>query len=98
MTQWQSIETAPRDGSLIDVWLVSPPRENEQEPIGHRVIDVFWECAEWPWQGGRWAHKTSSSSWEPMAVEMQYTIGNSKITHWMPQPGIPTQVIDGDGA
>ena len=35
--QWQSIETAPKDGTVIDVWV----------DIGVRICDVMWRGGEW---------------------------------------------------
>jgi hypothetical protein len=43
MTTWQPIENAPKDGSLVDLW-VSGPRNR-----GSRIADCWY-------QGGKWVH------------------------------------------
>lgn len=35
MTEWQTIETAPKDGTLIDLWIG-----------GERYVDCYWRKAE----------------------------------------------------
>lgn len=88
--RWRPIESAPKDGSLIDVWVVTPARDKKGPPTSRRVVDVFWEKAEEPWEGGRWAHRTSLSDWEPTSVLVNYTFGPERITHWMAAPIPPS--------
>lgn len=38
--QWQPIETAPKDGTKIDVWMM---------PQGYRLTDVFWSDIQDAW-------------------------------------------------
>ncbi len=35
MSNWQPIETAPKDGSKVDLWVIF-------ENGGHRVTDAYW--------------------------------------------------------
>ena len=72
---WQPMETAPRDGSLIDL---SYPR------LG-RVCDCRWEddfnLELYP--NGCWVHETDNDG--------PATYLNNEPTHWMPIPPPPTQ-------
>ena len=38
-TSWKPIETAPKDGSRFDAWIVDPDRENG----GYRETDCRWD-------------------------------------------------------
>lgn len=35
--EWQPIETAPKDGTVVDLWMVSDDR-----PEGYREADAYW--------------------------------------------------------
>lgn len=73
--QWQPIETAPKDGMKIDLWLEWPDGER------YRAADAYWstEAEEAP-PGGAWRigqyHVT------------QFTTP-PRVTHWMPIPAGP---------
>jgi hypothetical protein len=41
---WQRIETAPRDGTLITIWLVNP-----RFGTGRIVKDCWWDNDYWAW-------------------------------------------------
>lgn len=45
MAEWQPIETAPTDGTLIDVWVQPVDRSYP----GRRIADTSWES-----ERGRW--------------------------------------------
>ncbi|HEU5377324.1 MAG TPA: hypothetical protein VFV38_17990 [Ktedonobacteraceae bacterium] len=72
--QWQPIVTAPKDGTLVDIWVDLPP-----EPFScglrtlYRVVDCFYHKR-------KWRHYS-----EGYAI----TLNAKYITHWMPQPGPP---------
>lgn len=35
---WQPIETAPKDGSIVDLWVTEPSL-----PGGYRATDAWWD-------------------------------------------------------
>lgn len=71
---WQPIETAPKDGTLIDLWV-----------DGTRLPDCRWyaECAEWE-QEPHWAQKYAETG-----PDCGFPVSGAP-THWMPQPEPPT--------
>ena len=73
--QWQPIETAPKDGTEVDLWGVNHLHYNK---IGVRLNNIAWgRVTDWigreyeDWQTGR------GEDFEP--------------THWMPLPQPPEQ-------
>ena len=75
MTQWQPIETAPRDGTVIIMWLKEPYAQ--QVGIGYRPItqviigDLFEETV-----GDDCMICSPYGDW-------------CSVTHWMPLPDPP---------
>jgi len=75
MTGWQPIETAPKDGTIIDLWAVSKHKKE-----GLRVAGCWWsiDMKGFPirrkkiWVGFPY----DPMKWEP--------------THWMPEPAPPS--------
>lgn len=51
MSKWQPIETAPRGGTLIDLWVVDETGEGWREPSAYFVKDVLWERYEYAADG-----------------------------------------------
>lgn len=37
MTDWQPIETAPKDGTVVDLWVV-----DQDDPKGRRIPNAYW--------------------------------------------------------
>ena len=59
MTEWKTIDSAPRDGTVIQVW--------------HKVlkcpISVFYKDGGFPWQGERlnWCERSYRTTWPESA-------------------------------
>jgi len=73
MTQWQPIETAPRDGrTILCFW---PGFDESQISAGGAIVGV----ARWMRPGAgyieHWCHEGEWTPWDP--------------THWMPLPEAP---------
>lgn len=76
MSDWQLISTAPKDGTVIDVWLGDADE-----------IDVQFYCTRgtrrapgWHWHGGKWRPDTGLTT---VIVFVQ-------PTHWQPLPRRPS--------
>jgi hypothetical protein len=85
---WQPIETAPKDGKPLDLWL-------GDDEFPHRIPDAYWgkpyhSCGE----AGRYCDccppDLNLDAWrDPLAMGMD--VGGIKgATHWM-RPAAPTQ-------
>lgn len=87
MSEWKTIESAPRDGTRIFLWL--PEIEGYQR---ERRIESFWMCGYWANEYGngqasnvnarpsREYGEFLAATWEPI-----------KPTHWMPLPPPPVK-------
>jgi len=65
-TQWQPIETAPKDGSFV--WLLMRDIYSDKDPGGTQ-----WKTAKAWFEGGRW-WGGQSSHWEPVYWKPDETI------------------------
>lgn len=83
MSAWQPIESAPKDGTVIDLWLAE----------GRRATDAYWSFSRDGATGERlpetaydcWAYVRGSSG-----MGGAYPAGvDGKATHWMPIPNSP---------
>jgi hypothetical protein len=87
MQSWQSIETAPKDGTIVDLWaqamgIIDRDSDKEIPLVEFRVTDAYWDGGKWKDKDGR-PHE--SIAW----------ISNPRITHWMPLPPPPSQINRG---
>lgn len=81
---WQSIESAPKDGTVIDLWL-----GNDEDP--HRRTDCYWgrpyhSCGE----AGKYCDSCppDHDMWcDPMSGGYEESL---QPTHWMPLPASPS--------
>ena len=103
---WQSIETAPKDGTKIDLWMV------DEKGAAWRVTDAYWvenrlDELRTPTPSGRWEFKkVARDGW--FAPHYDYDADGfcdvpktfdpnnngwlfTTATHWMPLPKPPVQ-------
>lgn len=83
---WQPIETAPKDGTVVDLWV----SEYEGWPEGgsERLAKCMW--VEDPYGDG---DEFDQSGWYQSYAEIE-SFGNkvdkrARVTHWMPLPEPP---------
>ena len=78
---WQPIETAPKDGTVIDVWLASTREWRPPDGEAARCPDVKWM------DGRGWCcFDDEEGSW--LSIEDRYW----SVTHWMPIPSPPARI------
>ena len=81
MADWQPIETAPKDGTLIDLW------HTEGGAFGSRIADAYWAEGRFRdggynrWEAG-WAAPLHGMCCEDGLV-------HGKVTHWRALPEAP---------
>ena len=76
MTEWQPIETAPKDSTKIDLWMqiyASPRSMGWADSF--RVPEAWWQEST-----KQWVHLHNGRA-EPLYTEY--------VTHWMPLPDPP---------
>lgn len=74
---WQPIASAPKDGTIVDLWVSHPDRAGG----GYRETNVKWDGEAWVY-GYRWTN----------FVEGFFTdagVPLIRATHWMPLPAPP---------
>ena len=89
-SQWQPISTAPKDGTVVDLWIVG----------ADDTVDFYAPTAKkvpcYPQRSGRatnfhWArYAPNAPNWYPFPPIMGYGLSpNVQATHWMPLPEPP---------
>jgi hypothetical protein len=73
MSSWQPIETAPKDGTQIDLWGITGEYEG-------RFAYCWW---------GKLAGKVERYDWLHDGWGMSSPTDPIRITHWMPLPDAP---------
>lgn len=74
---WQTIETAPQDGTRVLLWW----RTGKDPHVGRWEIDDLWEER-------RWAHKAMKEGWR-CDGDACIPTNQKDCTHWMPLPSGP---------
>ena len=73
MTDWQDIETAPKDRTVVDLWAIS-----KYHPEGKRFPDCFWGQ-------GSFTPRNFPERWRGLPDNPM----NWEATHWMLPPEPP---------
>lgn len=92
MSVWQPIDTAPHDGTMVDLWITG----------SDNMVDFYSTTAKKirgkPIRHGRapcfvWAHNPPNNpNWYPYGVTGSYPLSpDVTATHWMRIPGEPTE-------
>lgn len=77
---WQSIDTAPKNGQRVDIWL--EPHDAMESGNAHRRPNAYFHRDDWWFTGNGVAYDVSASH-------------HWRVTHWMPQPDAPALTSEG---
>lgn len=76
MSEWQPIETAPKDGTIIDVWL----GDADESDQAFYCSEGSRRSPNWTWRHGKFRPLGGLNVTMPVFV---------RPTHWMPLPEPP---------
>lgn len=103
MTEWRTIDTAPKSETEIDLWVVTVKAKHMIDAPGHRITDCrrIYDGGTWPevWTDNR-GHFVNFSQYYDKHDDWEECLqpGNEphpeaflvvKATHWMPKPEGP---------
>lgn len=83
--QWQPIETAPKDGTEIDLW-VNCGRGS------FRVTNCRWGQSDWAGRYHKdWIYmkRDDDDPHRDALADVEYDFGVNSVTHWQPLPQPP---------
>lgn len=66
MTEWQPIETAPKDGTRILAWQPEGQWKSRRLLRGARAEIVYWHRPANPEHGGFWVPSFRPTHWMPL--------------------------------
>lgn len=75
MSEWQPIETAPKDGTVIDLW----SRRFEK-----RSVDCRWVV-----ENRQLGTHCVMDGWKSPGMDRHTCLNPAQFTHWMPLPTPP---------
>lgn len=78
--EWQSIETAPKDGARIIVFTNGSYYHGKHDKDEPEVMEAYW------FEG--WYNDNTKSGWMPANCDEEYG-ALYEATHWMPLPKPP---------
>lgn len=98
MSEWQPIETAPRDGTRVDLWLVDESGEGWREAGAYWVADEKLDHynSRSGSRDGWFAPNHDYDGMDGWCDQPEWTHRDGRIffkkaTHWMPIPAPPTE-------
>lgn len=84
MSEWKSIETAPKDGTEIDIWV----RCNDNLHSSHRQPNAFWCDYD---LNDPYNIYGAVGWWMPLYEKFVHDYDEWTVTHWMPLPHPPNE-------
>ncbi len=86
MTDWQPIDTAPRDGTKIDLWVRSyyPGYPDQEAGEYYRVVDCFWHDHGEGYDKG-WTREIVEGDFAGHLelIDDDFNPGAIEATHWL---------------
>ncbi len=83
MSEWQPIETAPKDGTVIDLWVEIHDLADRDSDKTICYVSFRVPCASW--YDCQWRDEDGNQ----LAPLEGYEASKIRFTHWMPLPPAP---------